>query len=96
MHPYALPHGHQPLESSSLNRFSNVQHVEHTQAGFEAINIEVPRIYNIKDVREFLSAVGIDADAIAHKVQDKFISAFVRARKPEKAASCCGPTCCNT
>jgi len=37
-----------------------------------------------------------DADAIAPKVQDEFISAFVRARKPAKASPCCDSTCCNT
>jgi ubiquinone/menaquinone biosynthesis C-methylase UbiE len=51
-------------------------------AGFEAIDIEETRVYNVEDAREFLSGAGIDADAIAPKVQDKFISAFVRARKP--------------
>ena len=45
-----------------------------------------PAWYDVDDVREFLSAAGIDADATAPKAQDKFISAFVRARKPAKAA----------
>jgi arsenite methyltransferase len=58
-------------------------------AGFEAIDIEETRVYNVEDAREFLSGAGVDADAIAPKVQDKFISAFVRARKPAKAGSCC-------
>jgi arsenite methyltransferase len=53
-------------------------------AGFEAIDIEETRVYNVKDARESLVAAGRDADAIASKVQDKFISAFVRARKPER------------
>jgi arsenite methyltransferase len=65
-------------------------------AGFEAIDIEATRVYNVDDARQFLSASGIDADAIAPKVQDKFISAFVRARKPAKATPCCHSTCCNT
>jgi arsenite methyltransferase len=55
-------------------------------AGFEAIDIEETRVYNVKDAREFLSAAGVDVDAIAPKVEDKFISAFVRARKPAKVA----------
>lgn len=54
-------------------------------AGFEAIDIEETRVYNVEDAREFLSAAGIDAEAIAPKIQGKFISAFVRARKPEKS-----------
>ena len=63
-------------------------------AGFEGIEIEATRVYNIEDAQEFLRAAGIDVDSIAPKVQDKFISAFVRAKKPAKAAACCGPSCC--
>ncbi len=63
-------------------------------AGFEAIDIEATRVYNVSDAREFLIAAGMDADAIAPKVQDQFISAFVRARKPGKAGACCESTCC--
>ena len=63
-------------------------------AGFEAIDIETTRVYKIDDAREFLRAAGIDAESVAPKVQDKFISAFVRAKKPAKAAACCGPSCC--
>ena len=63
-------------------------------AGFEAVDIEATRVYNVDDAREFLKAAGIDADSIAPKVQDKFISAFVRAQKPATAKACCGPTCC--
>lgn len=47
-------------------------------AGFESVDIEATRIYNVGDAHEFLKAAGIDADSIAPKVQDKFISAFVR------------------
>ena len=50
-------------------------------AGFEGIEIEATRVYNIEDAHEFLRAAGIDADSIAPKVQDKFISAFVRAKE---------------
>lgn len=52
------------------------------RVGFEAIGIEPTRIYNIEDARGFLSGRGIDVDAVAPLVQDKFMSAFVRARKP--------------
>jgi arsenite methyltransferase len=62
-------------------------------AGFEAVDIEATRVYNVEDARDFLKGAGIDADAIAPKVRDKFISAFVRAQKPAEKA-CCGPTCC--
>jgi SAM-dependent methyltransferase len=65
-------------------------------AGFEQIDIEPTRVYRAEDAREFLSAAGIDADAMAAHVDGKFMSAFVRAVKPAtKSSPCCGPTCCN-
>jgi arsenite methyltransferase len=65
-------------------------------AGFEQIEIEPTRIYRVEDAREFLSSSGIDVDAIAEQVDEKFMSAFVRAVKPKRAQeACCGPTCCN-
>jgi hypothetical protein len=64
-------------------------------AGFEQIEIEPTRIYRVEDAREFLSSAGIDVDAIAAQVDEKFMSAFVRAVKPKPAEKpCCGPTCC--
>jgi arsenite methyltransferase len=51
-------------------------------AGFESIEIEPTRVYNIEDARAFLSTSGIDVDAVAPQVEGKFISAFVRAVKP--------------
>jgi arsenite methyltransferase len=51
-------------------------------AGFEQITIEPTRIYKVDDARQFLTAQGIDADAIAEQVEGKFISAFIRAKKP--------------
>ena len=51
-------------------------------AGFAEIDIEPTRIYKVEDAREFLASEGIDAAAIAPAVDDKFMSAFVRARKP--------------
>jgi arsenite methyltransferase len=69
-------------------------------AGFEAIEIEPTRVYKIEDARQFLAGKGLDVEAIAPQVQDKFASAFIRARKPvlEKGAAdnaCCGPACCS-
>jgi len=65
-------------------------------AGFEQIEIEPTRIYRVEDAREFLSSSGIDVDAIAAQVDGKFMSAFVRAVKPERTQEvCCGPMCCN-
>jgi len=52
------------------------------QAGFDCIDIEPTRIYDIEDARTFLSGQGIDVDAIAPQVQGKFMSAFIRAVKP--------------
>jgi 2-polyprenyl-3-methyl-5-hydroxy-6-metoxy-1,4-benzoquinol methylase len=64
-------------------------------AGFEQIELEPTRIYRAEDARAFLSGEGIDVDAIASQVDEKFMSAFVRAVKPTRSKeSCCGPTCC--
>jgi len=52
------------------------------QAGFVDISVEPTRIYNIEDAREFLTTEGIDIDAIAPQIDGKFMSAFVRARRP--------------
>lgn len=52
------------------------------QAGFADINLEPTRVYRVADAREFLVGTGIDADTIAPLVDGKFMSAFVRARKP--------------
>jgi len=61
------------------------------QAGFESIEIEPTRVYNIEDARAFLNTEGVDVGAIASQVEGKFISAFVRAKKPDCG---CGPGCC--
>ncbi|HEY6468013.1 MAG TPA: arsenite methyltransferase [Candidatus Acidoferrales bacterium] len=60
-------------------------------AGFENIGIEPTRIYRAEDAREFLSGHNIDVDTIAPRVEGKFLSAFIRASKPNH---CCGPDCC--
>jgi arsenite methyltransferase len=52
-------------------------------AGFESVEIDPWRIYNVGDI-------GIDADALP---KDAFASAFIRAFKPTSNA-CCTPTCC--
>ena len=63
------------------------------KAGFDDIDIEPTRVYSIEDARTFLSGQGIDVDAMASAVEGKFMSAFIRAVKPAKAA-CCAPGCC--
>jgi arsenite methyltransferase len=63
--------------------------------GFEAIEIEPTRIYNVEDARQFLTVKGIDVDAVAPQVEGKFASAFIRAKKPQiQHANCCEPACC--
>jgi len=62
-------------------------------AGFADISFEPTRIYDVEDARQFLSTSGIDVDAIAAQVQGKFLSAFIRAAKPQ--AACCQPGCCS-
>jgi SAM-dependent methyltransferase len=62
-----------------------------TRAGFETVEIEPTRVYNIEDARAFLSGRGVDVDAMAPQVEGKFMSAFVRAVKP---AACCDSGCC--
>jgi len=52
------------------------------RAGFEAVDLEPTRVYRSDDAREFLDREGLDAAAIAPLVDGKFMSAFVRARKP--------------
>jgi arsenite methyltransferase len=63
--------------------------------GFEQASIEPTRIYQVADAREFLAGKGIDVDAMAKEVDGKFMSAFIRAVKPDDSTSCCAPTCCN-
>jgi ubiquinone/menaquinone biosynthesis C-methylase UbiE len=63
-----------------------------TNAGFEKIEVEPTRIYQIEDARRFLDGQGIDVDALAPQIDGKFMSAFVRATKP---AGCCSPGCCS-
>jgi arsenite methyltransferase len=62
------------------------------KAGFNAIYIEPTRVYSIEDARQFLTGEGLEADAIAPLEQDKFMSAFVRAKK---LAGCCAPGSCS-
>lgn len=61
-------------------------------AGFDAIDIELTRVYSVEDARQFLTGEGLDVDAIVPLVKDKFMSVFVRAQKP---ASCCAPGGCS-
>ena len=51
-------------------------------AGFEAIDLEPTRIYGAADATVLLADSGFDAEVVARQVDGKFMSAFVRARKP--------------
>jgi arsenite methyltransferase len=62
-------------------------------AGFADVSFEPTRVYDVEDARHFLSKSGIDVDAIAAQVEGKFLSAFIRAAKPQQA--CCEPGCCS-
>jgi arsenite methyltransferase len=61
------------------------------RAGFASIEIEPTRVYQRSEAREFLSAAGLDADAVAPQIEDKFMSAFIRAKKPAAGACDCPP-----
>jgi SAM-dependent methyltransferase len=63
-------------------------------AGFQSIAVEPTRVYRADEASEYLVAAGLDPAVVGPKIEDKFISAFIRAKKP-LAVSCCGPTCCN-
>ncbi len=65
-----------------------------TAAGVESVDVEPTRIYRIDDARAFLSGQGIDVDRVAPQIDEKFMSAFIRAVKP--AGACCGASCCNS
>jgi arsenite methyltransferase len=57
------------------------------KAGFDNIDIEATRVYNIEDAQAFLANAGLNIDEFAKEVEGKFISAFVRAKKSN--ATCC-------
>jgi SAM-dependent methyltransferase len=53
-------------------------------AGFERISIEPTRVYRIEDAKQFLADKGLDAGRIAAEVEGRFMSAFIRACKPDR------------
>ena len=52
-------------------------------AGFEDVDIEPTRIYHAEDAMSFLLDKGIDAATVGPEVDGKFMSGFIRARKPD-------------
>jgi arsenite methyltransferase len=75
--------------AGALRRDEYVSKLE--KAGFENIGVEPTRVYDVEDARQFLAGQGFDVDALAPQVAGKFMSAFIRARKPQ---ACCGPSLC--
>ena len=79
-------------------------------AGFEDAAIEVTRVYTAEDAAEFLAGQSTQLQQLAREVDGRFVSGFVRARKPlgagataaaaapaatPAATGCgCGPRCC--
>jgi arsenite methyltransferase len=51
-------------------------------AGFLDIEVVPTRIYRAEEASAFLTEAGLDAQSVAAAVDGKFMSAFVRARKP--------------
>jgi arsenite methyltransferase len=81
-------------------------------AGFENAAIEVTRVYNVDDARDFLAGQSADINQLARQVDGKFVSGFIRAVKPlaqhpgsqapasaarpAEASACCAPSCCGS
>jgi len=65
-----------------------------TAAGFTEVSVEPVRFYSVEDARPFLAAAGLDVDKLAPQVENRFLSAFIRATKPAGNQACCQPGCC--
>jgi arsenite methyltransferase len=63
-------------------------------AGFVDIDVEPTRIYRAEDAKALLETRDVEPDMLSG-VDGRFMSAFVRARKPAPEA-CCGPSCCGS
>jgi SAM-dependent methyltransferase len=55
------------------------------KAGFHDIEIVPTRIFRIEDANDFLAGAGLNVEALAPQMDGKFMSAFIRARKPLKS-----------
>lgn len=62
-------------------------------SGFESIDVEPTRIYQLEEAREFLTVAGLDPGVVGPQIKDKFMSAFIRAKKPAAASCDCPPGC---
>jgi arsenite methyltransferase len=54
------------------------------KAGFEVVGVEPTRIYRAEDARGVLARSGLDVEAVLPAIEGKFMSAFIRARKPNR------------
>ncbi|MDE2181536.1 MAG: arsenite methyltransferase [Alphaproteobacteria bacterium] len=52
-------------------------------AGFTGVEIEVTRVHQAENAREWFKELGVDFDSVAPYVDGKFVSAFIRATKPK-------------
>lgn len=74
-------------------------------AGFRRVEVEPTRVYKAEDAAAFLTGSGLDVETFAKDIDGKFMSAFIRAKKPVPLGaaakplpttdSCCGPNCCS-
>ena len=53
-----------------------------SDAGFEAIEIDPTRIYELEDAKAFLDGAGLGGEVLAREVGGRIMGAFIRARKP--------------
>jgi len=53
-----------------------------SRAGFEAVEVEPTRVYRAEDAKEFFARANLDIEKVGPVVEGKFMSAFIRARKP--------------
>ena len=67
-------------------------------AGFDTVDVEPWRVYQVEDAKQFLGDAGLDVETIARDVEGKIASAFIRATKSAdlsvKSSACCEPGCC--
>lgn len=53
------------------------------EVGFEAVDIEPTRVYQLEDARALLEEAGIAVDEVAADIEGRVMAAFVRGRKPK-------------
>jgi arsenite methyltransferase len=53
-------------------------------AGFTDIAIEATQVHEAEEAREWFKEIGVSFETVAPYIEGKFVSAFIRARKPAK------------